>query len=608
MTRIHPILPHHLAFLSSIRLDVSGLGEVERPPSSSLGWEKYKTSPREGGAFTSNCEHKGETHMNTTQCWRATRARTLFGRYRTAAFAGLAAAAIVCGPAAGQGNPEDIGRWDAPEEVGNNWLGVYGFRTRHSAHLRNGSILLWNVPEDHSWVWDPVAHSLTSIPTELLINCSGHAGLPDGTLLVAGGSGPVTAQTKIYSLEGCPLCPWLLVEDMAYVRFYPTLTTLPDGQVLVTGGRDAANQGGAPMLTPEIFTFNPEPPPPSAWTVLDVETTGTWTYPHMFVVPDLDPDIHKVFFSSSHRPPAWDLTGPTYMLDITAIGGPTWTAVGGNPPFHTHDGSTVMYEPGKILKSGGDDATLPESEGGGPLGVVDQTATINLNDTDPLWQSENPMMFRRAGHNLVLLPVGKILAVGGEDDAGNAVRVAELFDPATGLWVNQAEMDLGRGHHSTAVLLADARVLSAGGDGFDANLPDDPEYLPGTAEVFSPPYLFKVGGGDADRPKVGMAPTDVAYGTSFNVALAIGSPVSRDEIAKVTLVRLSSVTHGFDMDQRYLSLPVQTDPGRPNGLVVEAPENGTFAPPGYYMLFLISDDGAPSERANYVRLYEALSP
>ena len=84
--------------------------------------------------------------------------------------------------------------------------------------------------------------------------------------------------------------------------------------------------------------------------------------------------------------------------------------------------------------------------------------------------------------------------------------------------------------------------------------------------------------------------------------------MSRDDIEKVTLLRLASVTHGFDMDQRYLSLPFQTDPVRSNGLTVEAPENGTFAPPGYYMLFLISDDGAPSKRAKYVRLYEAPSP
>ncbi len=97
------------------------------------------------------------------------------------------------------------------------------------------------------------------------------------------------------------------------------------------------------------------------------------------------------------------------------------------------------------------------------------------------------------------------------------------------------------------------------------------------------------------------------YVTSFSVALALGSPVSRDEIAKVTLVRLSSVTHGFDMDQRYLSLPVQIDPVRSNGLFVEAPENGTFAPPGFYMLFLISVDDAPSH-AKYVRLCEAPAP
>ena len=99
----------------------------------------------------------------------------------------------------------------------------------------------------------------------------------------------------------------------------------------------------------------------------------------------------------------------------------------------------------------------------------------------------------------------------------------------------------------------------------------------------------------------------MAYGTNFDVYLSTGSPVSRNEIEKVTLVRLGATTHGFDQNQRYMSLPVQIDISRPNALVVEAPANGTYAPPGYYMLFLISDDGAPSI-AKYVRLFEAPSP
>ncbi len=58
------------------------------------------------------------------------------------------------------------------------------------------------------------------------------------------------------------------------------------------------------------------------------------------------------------------------------------------------------------------------------------------------------------------------------------------------------------------------------------------------------------------------------YVTSFRVILSTGSPLPRPGIDKVSFVRLASVTHGFDMDRRYLSLPVQIDPVRSNGLVV----------------------------------------
>ena len=156
-------------------------------------------------------------------------------------------------------------------------------------------------------------------------------------------------------------------------------------------------------------------------------------------------------------------------------------------------------------------------------------------------------------------------------------------------------MELGRANHSTAVLLPNAKVLSVGGED-------------GTAEIFSPPYLFKDGGGAADQPQVGFAPTDVAYGTSFSVVLSTGSPVPRNEIDKVALVRLGSVTHHIDMNQRYVPLEFSLTPGVLFSLTVEAPDNGTYAPPGYYMLFLISDDGAPSARAKYIRLYRGSSP
>jgi hypothetical protein len=57
---------------------------------------------------------------------------------------------------------------------------------------------------------------------------------------------------------------------------------------------------------------------------------------------------------------------------------------------------------------------------------------------------------------------------------------------------------------------------------------------------------------------------------------------------------LGSTTHAFNMNQRYVPLAFSAGSG---SLSVTAPANATLAPPGYYMLFIIGTNGAPSVAA-----------
>lgn len=100
---------------------------------------------------------------------------------------------------------------------------------------------------------------------------------------------------------------------------------------------------------------------------------------------------------------------------------------------------------------------------------------------------------------------------------------------------------------------------------------------------------------ECSRPVVGFTPTAVKYGQNFRILLpALGV----EPIAKVSFLRLAAVTPGFDQNQRYVPLDfTQTD----EKLSVQAPADGSYALPGYYMLFLISEDGVPSV-AKYVQL------
>ena len=199
------------------------------------------------------------------------------------------------------------------------------------------------------------------------------------------------------------------------------------------------------------------------------------------------------------------------------------------------------------------------------------------------------MAVARRQMNATLLADGTVLATGGSDAAGfntkptdDRVLAAERWDPATERWTALARQTHYRLYHSTALLLPDARVLSVGsGQPAATGLTDD--Y---TGEVFSPPYLFKLDGSPAVRPAFSGAPDNAGYGASFPVTVTSAAP-----IVKVTWIRLSTVTHATNMNQRmnYLSFSASG-----STLTITLPSNGNLAPPGHYMLFVVDANGVPS--------------
>lgn len=110
----------------------------------------------------------------------------------------------------------------------------------------------------------------------------------------------------------------------------------------------------------------------------------------------------------------------------------------------------------------------------------------------PRWRRVGDMAFGRRQLNATLLPDGTVLATGGTsspgfDEPSGAVFAAEIYNPDTESWSTMASMQIRRLYHSTALLLPDGRVLSAGG-GFP---PGPGEVNQPNYEIFSPPYLFK---------------------------------------------------------------------------------------------------------------------
>jgi hypothetical protein len=335
-------------------------------------------------------------------------------------------------------------------------------------------------------------------------------------------------------------------------RWYPSVLALPNGEALVVSG---GGSDGTLNTIPEVLSASG-----TSLRPLTAAASSINYFPMMFVAPG-----GSVF-----------IAGPAQATGYLTTAGAGGKSTGPSSAYgHRDYGSAVMYEPGKILLVGG----------GAPTNTAER---IDLN-VGATWQSAGSMRVARRQMNATLLADGTVLVTGGTNATGfNSpptdanVLAAERWS-STGGWTQLARQTHYRLYHSTALLLPDGRVLSVGsGQPFASGLQND--Y---TGEIFSPPYLFNLDGSAATRPAVAFAPASVTYGQSFT----IGTP-NASSIAKVTFIRLSSVTHATNMNQRLNYLPITTRDAA--SLTVTAPLSGDLAPPGHYLMFVLDDNGVPS--------------
>ena len=431
------------------------------------------------------------------------------------AFAASAAAAATAGA------PQDVGEWGPVVD----WpvVGV------HVALLPDGKVLAYdsigdNATEtypvhDHTraTVWDPQTGIQTPVNVDTGFNvfCSGLAHLLDGRVFLAGGNKDAQlngiVQTHIFDPAGYT---WSLGPNMAAGRWYPTVTPLHNGEMLITSGR---------VNTPEVRTLA------GGLRALSTASLSLPLYPWMDVAPD-----GRAFYSGPDQ--------TLRALDTSGTG--AWQSLGQRDTINRDYGGHALFDVGKMLVAGGG----PSSK---------DARVVDVNGASPQVSTTAPMAFGRRQHNLTVLADGSVLATGGNSsgaglvDLNAGVYPAELWSPATGQWRTLAAMQITRQYHSTALLLADGRVLSSGGG--ICGTCDQVGYLGKNAEVFSPPYLFESDGTLAPRPVIDAAPASVSFGAPIEIAT--GNAAS---IGKVALVRLGAVTHSDNMEQRYIPLSFTT--------------------------------------------------
>jgi hypothetical protein len=441
------------------------------------------------------------------------------------------------------------GKWGAP--FATNILAV------HAHLLPTGKVFFWGRTGE-ARLWDPAHPSagFVDVTKTYQLYCTGHTFLPDGRLLIVGGAISTVGNPKgdargtIYnpSTNG-----FTTATPMAQGRYYPTLTTLPSGKILVVSGSD---QTGAVVTIPEIGDG-------VTWRRLTTAPLSIPTpyYPAMFIAPN-----GKVFLAG--------FPATTRYLAVAGTG--SWTTVATRKVADRTMGSAVMYAPGKILYVGGGDPPTNSAE------VIDLQAA-------PSWRLVSPMRFARRQTNATILADGSVLVTNGSSGPGfndftRPVYDAELWNPATESWSLMARESAGRTYHSTTLLLPDGRVLS-GGSGEGGGVDYANSQL--TLQVFTPPYLYNADGTLASRPAISSAPNRLTYGQSFTVQTPNAASVTRG-----TLIRLSSVTHAFNQSQ--LIYPLTFTPSGTGAVAATAPANANLAPPGPYMLFLLNAKGVPS--------------
>jgi hypothetical protein len=463
----------------------------------------------------------------------------------------------------------------------------------------------------------------TSSPTTDVF-CSGHAFASDGRLVVAGGTeswggadpgGPGGGHVHQHGNFGGHRASWVYshaqnswtrVGDLGFQdgpgqgggRWYPSVLTLASGDLLAMGGHPSRLSdhwhendlperylagGGFWIWYGQHIGFE-HPSLPGNWYPRFCLVRGGWVFiitRHNNECRFFDPNTGNLVGPAVVPPPApynvgWDyatvllplVPGDSYRARVLAVNGP---------------------QPMRI------------------------ELDLGAGAPTPTWVNAGARQGSAAGKSRtfacpVYLPTGQVLVSGGINgiDDASAVKEPEIYTPdinwttrtygaGAGTWQTVAEpAQIARNYHSTALLLPDGSVFTAGSN-INAQSGDPAVVGQRNIELFFPAYFS-----DPARPELTGAPTVLNYANTSFVVTA-GSAAQAGSIRTVALIRCGSVTHASDYDQRYVALVFTQEAGTAN-LTVELPNDATVLPPGHYMIWIVDQNNLPCRQARFVRI------
>ena len=340
----------------------------------------------------------------------------------------------------------------------------------HTTLLKNGKVLMLAGSGNQASafaagtftasVWSPTTGAFTELRVPEDMFCAGHVTLPDGRILIMGGTKQYSDVTKGVPFEGIASSYIFNPDDESFTKinnaqtghWYPTLTKLGNGDIWAAGGLNENGDGTIAMrfsAASRLWMSQSQVP----------QTFSYWgTYPHMVLLQD-----GRLFYTGAH----------TFGAQIPGSGASLydWRS-------KTMQDVTGLRDKGTRDQAGS--ALLPPAQdqrvgifGGGDTegnatGVV-TTDVIDLKASAPAYHAAPDMPGPGKGYvNTVILPNRTVLTTGGaQGNRGVSVRTAAIFNPVSESWTSLPDEPNDRGYHATAVLIPDGRVVVLGGNPAD---------------------------------------------------------------------------------------------------------------------------------------------
>ena len=451
-------------------------------------------------------------------------------------------------------------------------------------------------------IWDPKkgvgdnSHILFKQPVVMDAFCSVVRVLDNNRVFILGGNKnqdtnlPDTQnQTMIYDVVNKKFS---LSNNLNFKRWYASVVITGDEKMFIFGGEDVTNEKLSTI--PEMIDLKNID---QGWQVLEQADSNDlfgnkdadeWNYPRTFLSSD-----GNIVGISYNKTWVMDVNNNYRVMKTGEIplvkSGISKVLEHSNPNFDDHKkdnlklltigsavGSTnsvVMIEKDKILVFGG-------KQKGEEYSPSNKVFLIDFSDSfKPQIKELKSMNFARSDGNATIMPDGNIFLNGGHsyNDLEFSVFTPEIYNPNTQTTKEMSNSYFRRNYHASSLLLPDGRILTAGGDVWNA-------------EIFYPPYLFAKDNNDktvlAKRPQIVNLDKDIKRGEKVEIEV-------NGEISKVSLISTGSATHAQGSESKFRNInftKVSNDK-----IEIKLDNNSNNLQNGTYLLFVLNSKGTPSE-------------